>query len=298
MMKYKDWLQEWHEQYVVPTVKPRTEALYKDVIRLYLVPRIGDVEMEALTGRTLQGVITSLIGDGLSSSTVNLVVSVLKASLKVATLMGVVSKDPTLGLVRPKKKEKRIECFTLDEQKRITDFVLNSNKPKHLGVVVCLYTGVRIGELLALEWSDVDIVTGTIRVNKTRVERDGKMSIGTPKTDSSNRIIPFPKQLAPVFKRLKGKNTNGQVIGKDGKPISIRSYQKTFELILKRQGIPHRGFHALRHTFATRAVESGMDVKTLSEILGHKNPTVTLNRYVHSIESHKREMMNRLGKSL
>ena len=88
------------------------------------------------------------------------------------------------------------------------------------------------------------------------------------------------------------------MVSSGGKPVSVRSYQRTFELLLRRLGIPHRGFHAPRHTFATRALECGMDVKTLSEILGHKSPTVTVNRYVHSLIEHKKAMMNLVGKML
>ena len=297
-MKYKYWLCEWHKNYVVPIVKPRTEGSYDDVIKRYLIPMVGETDLKSLSSRQLQTMVTNLIDEGLSPSTVNLVISVLKSSLKVARLVGLINASPADGLIRPKKQEKKIECFTVDEQKKIVDFALNSGKQKHLGVILCLYTGVRIGELLALEWSDVDLKSRMMQVNKTRVEIGGEITTGTPKTDSSNRTIPIPKQLIPVLKHLRGTQHDGQVIAQNGKPVSIRSYQKTFELLLKRQGIPRRGFHALRHTFATRAVECGMDVKTLAEILGHKNPTVTLTRYVHSLESHKREMMNKVGKTL
>lgn len=118
------------------------------------------------------------------------------------------------------------------------------------------------------------------------------------KTESSKRIIPLPKQLLPRLKHIQ-KNTHSEFVISNGtSPISVRSYQRTFELLLKKLSIKHRGFHSLRHTFATRALECGMDVKTLSEILGHKNPTVTLNRYTHSLLEHKIAMMNRVGKLL
>ena len=106
------------------------------------------------------------------------------------------------------------------------------------------------------------------------------------------------KQLLPILKGIKKKNDASFVVSAKGKSVSVRSYQRSFELLLKRLNIPHKGFHSLRHTFATRALECGMDVKTLSEILGHKNPTVTLNRYAHSLMEHKADMMNRLGKLL
>ncbi len=172
------------------------------------------------------------------------------------------------------------------------------------GVILCLYTGLRIGELLALEWTDIDFQKGTLTVSKTC--HDGKDENGvfaritdTPKTETSQRVIPFPKQLIPYLRNLKKDSDSDYVIASDTeKPISVRAYQRSFELFLKKLGISHKGFHSLRHTFATRALECGMDVKTLSEILGHKNANITLNRYVHSLMEHKREMMNRLGKLL
>ena len=117
----------------------------------------------------------------------------------------------------------------------------------------------------------------------------------SPKTVSSIRIIPFPKQLAPFLKKIYKFRKSNYVISDGENYVSIRSYQRSFELLQKKINIPQRGFHTLRHTFATRALECGMDVKTLSEILGHKNVTVTLNRYVHSLPEHKKAMMNRVG---
>ena len=169
------------------------------------------------------------------------------------------------------------------------------------GVIICLYTGLRIGELLALTWQDADFSNGTLSVTKTCY--DGKNSDGNfgrivdvPKTQSSRRIIPISKQVFTLLKDMKKQCGSEWVIAKKGEPFSLRTYQRNFAALLKKLHIPHRGFHALRHTFATRAIECGMDVKTLSEILGHKNATITLNRYAHSLMEHKRDMMNKLGK--
>ena len=167
-----------------------------------------------------------------------------------------------------------------------------------LGILMCLYTGLRIGELLALEWSDVNFEKQELYVRKTCYDRVGERVISSPKTKSSVRIIPIPKQIIPALTKLKVTGMCQYVISDHGQYVSIRSYQRSFALLLKKLCIPHRGFHALRHTFATRALECGMDVRTLAEILGHKNPTVTLNRYAHSLMEHKREMMNRLGENL
>ena len=120
----------------------------------------------------------------------------------------------------------------------------------------------------------------------------------SPKTIHSRRIIPLPKQILPLLKSIKKRSACDYIIADGEKPVFVRSYQRTFELLLKKLDIPHKGFHSLRHTFATRALECGMDVKTLSELLGHKNATITLNRYAHSMLEHKADMMNRLGKLL
>ena len=122
--------------------------------------------------------------------------------------------------------------------------------------------------------------------------------IENPKTRSSKREIPLPKQLIPQMKNMERNRECDFMISSNGSGVSVRSYQRSFDLLLKRLKIKHRGFHAIRHTFATRALECGMDVKTLSEILGHKSPTITLNRYAHSVMEHKKDMMNRLGKLL
>jgi integrase len=199
---------------------------------------------------------------------------------------------------RPRLQEKQITCFSPSEQKMIEQAVLTDKREKMIGILICLYTGLRVGELLALEWADINFSKNELNISKTCYDKGKSRITTTPKTTSSVRVIPIPKQLVPILNQLKKRRESQYVISENGTYISIRSYQRSFELLLKRLGIPHQGFHSLRHTFATRALECGMDVKTLSEILGHKNATVTLNRYAHSLMDHKRDMMNRLGKFL
>lgn len=191
----------------------------------------------------------------------------------------------------------------MSEQKKIEQYILNNENTRFFGVLLCLYSGLRIGELLALEWSDIDMSKGELRVNKTcHYGKDEEGVFGritdAPKTQSSIRTIPIPRQLMPYLRDVKKKSLSTHIVSNGSNLISIRSYQRTFSLLLNKLDIPHRGFHSLRHSFATRALECGMDVKTLSEILGHKSPTVTLNRYVHSLMEHKKEMMNRHGRLL
>lgn len=189
---------------------------------------------------------------------------------------------------RPRVSEKKVECFSMSEQKKIEQYILNEENTRLFSVLLCLYTGLRIGELLALEWSDIDMSKGELRVNKTcHYGKDENGVFGRitdiPKTQSSIRTIPITKQLMPHLREVKKKSLSTHIVSNGSNLISIRLYQRSFSALLKKLNIQHRGFHSLRHTFATRALECGMDVKTLSEILGHKKPTVTLNRYSHSL---------------
>lgn len=304
-MKYIDWLHSWLEDYMRPSVKLRTYERYKLIVEQHIKEKIGEMELDDLSPLILQKFITGLLldgnrrtGKGLSANTVNAVISVIQSSLKTAHVLELRKEYVAGKLKRPKLKEKPVECFTRAEQKQIERFVLNGSKDKLYGILLCLYSGLRIGELIALQWSDIDFSKGILTVSKSCYDGKDGLIIDEPKTASSCRTIPLPKQLFPILRGIRKKSDSLFVVSNHGKPVSVRSYQRSFELILKKLKIAHRGFHSLRHTFATRALECGMDVKTLSEILGHKNPTVTLNRYAHSLIEHKTLMMNRLGNLL
>lgn len=304
-LKYIDWLTQRLENYIRPSVKMRTYERYKLIVEQHIKDKIGDMELNELSPLVLQSFITGLLqsgnkktGNGLSANSVNAVISVIQSSLKTAHMLGLTAEYTADKLKRPKLTEKPVECFTITEQKQIEKAVMNGKKDKLYGILLCLYSGLRIGELIALQWSDIDLTKGILTVSKSCHDSKEGLIIDAPKTISSRRVIPLPKQLLPILKGIKKKSDASFVVSAKGKPVSVRSYQRSFEMLLKRLKIPHKGFHSLRHTFATRAIECGMDVKTLSEILGHKNPTVTLNRYAHSLIEHKADMMNRLGKLL
>ena len=308
-MKYGEWLTEWLNNYIRISAKHRTIERYSEIINNHLIPSVGDIELQELTPIILQKYISELLkcgnkrtGAGLSSSAVNSIITVIQNSLHTAYNLRYINDMVGDKLKRPKAVERQIECFSVAEQKQIEQAVRAGGKPYMLGVLICLYTGLRIGELLALEWSDIDFSNGTLMVDKTchyGVNLNGQFGriVDTPKTETSIRLIPLPKQLIPLMKEHK-KIPSKLVISKNGEGISNRTYQRNFESLLKSLNLKHRGFHALRHTFATRALECGIDVKTLSELLGHKSPAVTLKKYAHTFLIHKKEMMNRLGKLL
>lgn len=308
-MKYRNWLNEWLAHYVKPSNKLRTFEQYSCAVRVHILPGIGDYELAELTPFVLQKFITDLAlngnkrtGKGISANYIKAILSIVQNSLKIAHLVGFLPEYSANKIKRPKTIEKQVDCFTAREQKKIERAALAADKNKYRGIVLCLYTGLRIGELLALTWSDIDFEKGVLSVTKTC--HDGNVNgkhvriFDTPKTENSRRQIPLSKSLAKMLKEMKKKSKCEFVIADGKKPVFIRTYQRMFELLLKKLRLNHKGFHSLRHTFATRAIECGMDVKSLSEILGHKNATITLNRYAHSLWEHKAEMMNKMSKLL
>lgn len=308
-MTYKNWLNEWLTHYIKPSSKQRTFEQYSKVAQIHILPYLGNIVLTDLTPFVLQKFITDLTtngnkrtGKGLSPNFIKTILSVIQNSLKTAHLVGYLPEYSANKIKRPKIVEKQVECFSIQEQKKIEEAALSAKKDKYRGIVLCLYTGLRIGELLALTWNDIDFDKSILSVSKTC--HDGNENgehiriIDTPKTENSRRQIPLSKTLVKMLKEMKKKSSCEFVIADGEKPVFIRSYQRTFELLLKKLGLPHKGFHSLRHTFATRALECGMDVKSLSEIIGHKNATITLNRYAHSLWDHKAEMMNKLSKLL
>ena len=308
-MKYKEWLSQWLNDYQKYYIKPRTYRNYDGVIKNHILPALGEYELDKLTLSILQGFIferekngCGRNGRGLSSGSVEIIINVLQKSLDMAVDMGKIEYHNAGRLKRPKVENKQTECFTLAEQKMIEDEIIKKLPHKQIGILISLYTGLRIGELIALRWEDIDFNNNTISVKHSAREIyiNGKREIvlDTPKTVSSQRIIPIPSQLVPYLLMTKRASKSEYIISTKNRETTTRGYQKLYGSVLEKLNIKYRSFHTLRHTFATRALECGMDVKTLSEIMGHKSPTITLNRYSHSLTEHKIAMMNRIGENL
>ena len=303
-MLLKEWLDIWLNKYTKHTVKLRTYDRYKYIIEKHINPKLGDYELDELNGEIFQDFVLSELENGnlntngkLANNSVIGIVNVLKGSMALALSLGKVQRDEIKKIKLPSPTEKPVTAFEKYEQEKIDKYCLNSNKSNYIGIVICLYTGIRLGELLALTWDDIDFKTGIMSITKTsyRIKENGKarIVIDNPKTKNSSRVIPLPKTLLDILKKIKKvANSNYVISTRSGGIVGTR------ERILSKIGVGYKNFHSLRHTFATRAIEMGMDVKTLSEILGHKNPVVTLTRYTHSMMSYKTDMMNKMGKML
>ena len=302
-------LTEWLEFYQKEYIKARTYSRYKGLISMHIIPTLGERNISELGRREIQEFLTQQKKDGnmrngekLSATGTNMMLSVLNLAFEYACDMEYIEENPCVRVRRTKAEAKKIEAFTVDEQRAIESEIARSDDRWLHGILLCLYTGLRIGELLGLTWNDVDLERGVIKITKTvyREKNDSGMwqlCVDTPKTKASDRVIPLPEYITDMLRQdLETAQTPYIVENKKGERMSIRSYQYLFEKLTERAGVRKLNFHALRHTFATRAIECGMDIKTLSEIMGHKNASITLNRYAHSMMDTKIEMMNKLQK--
>ena len=204
-MKYQEWLINWLNNYIQPSSKQRTYTRYSEIVNQHIIPKLGELDLNELTPFTLQCFVTELLnsgnlktGKGLSPNSVNAIITVMQNSLKTAYALGYMNDYTADKIKRPKTGEKKVECFSSAEQKKMEQYIMSKDKPKLFGVFLCLYTGLRIGELLALEWTDIDFVKGELRVNKTC--HDGKNQDGV-----FGRITDIPKTQSSV--KLKRKAT-------------------------------------------------------------------------------------------
>lgn len=309
-MKLNNWLEIWLDKYIKHMVKPVTYNRYKEIITQHINPVLGEIELSNLTAEILQDFVLEKLsqgnlknGLGLSKNSVVGIFGVLKHSLKQANFLEIIDKEYTKFVKLPQIQEKEVTAFEKWEQKKIENYCLKHRKQNYLGIVICLYTGIRLGELLALKWDDINFEKKLLIINKNvnYLKQNGvrQIVVSTTKTKCSNRAIPIPKTLLFILRKAKKQSVSKYVIStKLNNMLNFRSYQRTFEKILLRLDIKPKNFHALRHTFATRALEMGIDIKSVAEVLGHKNPMITLNRYSHSLLAYKSDMMNKLGKML
>ena len=280
---------EWLE-FTKNSIKKSTIQKYEGVIRNHIEKSsLGKVNIHYVNSNTLVEFSDLLIKGGrLSAKTINDILIVIGLALSYAEDKYGISK-PKIQYVRENRREMRV--LSIDEQRILEDYLYSDLNNYKMGILLALYTGMRVGELCALQWDDV--ADNTIIINKTiqRLKQNGKtvLEITEPKTRSSNRKIPVPDFLMAMLNQYR---SYGSVLkNRNGKPVEPRLMQLTFEKYVNDCGLPKTNFHALRHTFATRCIEAGFDIKSLSEILGHTDVKTTLNKYVHSSLEQKHKNM-------
>lgn len=306
-MEYKtvgEFLNYWLEQIVRGSVRQSTYMAYRGYIVNHLQERIGGEVLADLRAERLQGVIAELQAKGLASKTIRSIMLMLRGALKVAVDYEYIVKNPCDKTRLPRLEEKEIVIFDKSDQRRLEKTIAESGDARDYGVLICLYIGLRIGELCGLKWDSINFEQKTIGIRNSLnrvITYDGGTKKTTlvetaPKTKKSRRTIPLPPFLCQLLKEMKRKSNSEYVVSmKNGKAVEPRLMQVVYTTLLKATGIAYVSFHTLRHTFATRAIEAGADIKTVSEILGHANAMITVNRYAHSLFEQKRKLMDKLN---
>lgn len=286
-------------------VKKSTYSAYLLLIENHINPYFADKEQ--ITEEDVQKFVLTELRKGLSQKSIKDIIIVLKMILKFAVKQKLLAyneieiKFPTVG------EKTDLEVLNKNDHKKIINYLQENFTFKNLGIYICLSTGMRIGEICGLLWSDIDVENGIIKVRRT-VQRiyviDGEtrhteILIDTPKTKNSIRDIPMTTELYKIIKPLKKVvNNDFYVITNEAKPTEPRTYRNYYERLIKRLGIPKLKFHGLRHSFSTRCIESKCDYKTVSVILGHSNISTTLNLYVHPNMEQKKKCIDQMYRAL
>lgn len=299
-----DWLQSTRIH-----VKESTYVCYKQLIDRHIIPPLGKYAVNKISTQLVERMIEGKIKNGrldgkggLAPKTVTDIITIVKSSMEYAVYNGfpIVC---NLSKLSVKKGKKEMRVLTTQEQKKLTLTILENMDLCKLGVLISLYTGIRIGELCALKWENLDLNDKTLKIRKTmqRIQNfdqlesaKTKIIITEPKSRCSIRDIPIHDFLLNMLYKFQGMPNEFVLTGEKDRFIEPRTMQNCFKRYIKECGLNEANYHALRHTFATRCVEAGFEIKSLSEILGHANVNITLNQYVHSSFDLKSENINKL----
>lgn len=296
--------EEWKEE-KKKYVKKSTYAAYQLLIQNHIKPYFGD--LYEVNEEKVQQFVFDKLDAGLSEKTIRDIIIVLKMILKFGIKNGYLEYIQIDAKFPSKQEKKDLDVLSKADQKKFMEHLRNNFTFKNLGIFICLSTGMRIGEICGLRWCDVDTVEGVIKVRHTLQRiyiiegetRHTELLLDTPKTANSVRDIPMSSDLLKMLKSLnKVVNENYYVISNDIKPIEPRTYRNYYKKLCKQLDIPELKFHGLRHSFATRCIESKADYKTVSVLLGHSNISTTLNLYVHPNKEQKKKTIDKMLRSL
>ena len=294
----------WKE-YKRPYVKQSTMAAYVLILENHVLPEFGD--NDSLHEHDVQAFVLKKIEHGLSAKSVKDILIVLKMVMKFGVKNEWMNHYEWDIKFPVNSQPKELEVLSVANHKKILDYVQHNFTFMSLGIYISLSTGLRIGEICALKWSDINVADGKITVQRTieriyMVEGEKKhtqLVINTPKTVNSCREIPISKELLAMVKPMKKVvNADFYVLTNEDKPTEPRTYRNYYNRLMEKLDIPKLKYHGLRHSFATRCIEAGCDYKTVSVLLGHSDISTTLNLYVHPNMEQKKRCINKMLKSL
>lgn len=293
---FKTAAEEWLLK-VARTKKPATYIKYCHIYETYLEDILADCPLHEIATDDFQNMLIERTSD-CSESIKKSIYSVISSTLNYS------AENYHTSPVRLKKNKapssrRKLDIYTQEEQSVLLRYLYTDMDIKKAGIVLCLSTGLRLGEVCALKWQDIDFQSKVINVNHTvqRISVDNQtkktaLQEGKPKTFCSQREVPLSDEMMMLLSKF---SNRGTYVLNDKSPLEPRTYQYQFQRYQKQAGIVCKNFHVLRHTFATNCIGSGVDVKSLSEILGHSNVQITLNKYVHPTLDTKRQHMNTIS---
>lgn len=299
-MQFKDLSMQWFEikrKYL----KESTEAFYMFELYNYILPELGDINVEKITEELIQASVykwqtaNNEHGRMIKKATISNLIMLIKQIVRYGNKKGIMPVLEFEVYYLPETYENKNKTYTREEQDKIEEVILSELSFKSFGILLSLNTGIRIGELCALRWCDIEIERGIMTIHTTlqRVYNQNaspktKVIIGNPKTEKSIRSIPLSPKLQNIIKTLPDINCEGYILTNNSSYIEPRTFRRFYKSFLMKHNIKCLNFHCLRHSFATRLIQNGADYKCVSELLGHTNINTTLNMYVHPDLKQKR----------
>ena len=304
------WMNEWFENVAKIKVRPSSHQTYRGYIDHHIAPNIGNIPLEKLSTMDLQKLYRKLMNKGrverieaehqpkgLSAKTVRNINQVISSAMDFAVAQKIILENPCKAVALPKVEHKEMQTIPAEQLQAFLQ------EAKATGVYEMYYielaTGLRRGELLGLKWQDIDWKNGIIKVRRQVARVDGQIVEAPLKTKNSYRTVTISQQAIEVLKQQKEKTHDQYVFpSPNGGPISPDSVNNMLKRVLARAGIPKVRFHDLRHTFATIALQNGVDIKTVSGMLGHFSAGFTLDTYAHVTTAAQKEAADTIGQVL
>ncbi len=298
-----EWTSYWMENELLGSVKASSYQTYTNLLKKHLLPMLGPMKLVSVTPSVVNDFVTALENTGLAYSTIKGAYRLLSAAMRSAFEEGLIKKNPCrkIKIQHSEREDQRV--LTRAEQEMVKKATYGIND---LPALLSLYTGMRLGEVCALKWSDIDWEKKTITVKRTvqrvaqntnsRTGEKTMLMVGTPKSIRSRRVIPVPDfVLEQLMKLMQTKADSNYIFGVSTVAAEPRTIQRRFKRFMEKLGITGVHFHTLRHSFATRLLELGVDIKTVSVLLGHGSAKTTLDYYAHSLIEQQRNAMNLLA---